>query len=659
MNTVQIFTQDWSVDNQQYLVAMLSTIKERLEWYKRSISGKASAGQPDRHTQLSELQARAAEMVAPPAIVKLVTELGLSVFERDVLLLCAGVELDSSIAELVQSIQGELSVFPSFSLALAALAESHWTALTPAGPLRYWRLLEVNKSQLLTLGALRIDEHVLHYLAGAGHLNEKLKEIISPVNASGQLTSSHGELAEQIARALSKDLNESAPPLIQLEGSARADRLNVAFHAGTALGLELHSTTASQLPGNQHECYELCRLWNRERALNGYALYIDCDQVDRSDRSREITLAYLVDNLFGVVIISGSWSPDIKRLKLVFAVSKPSRAEQMNLWRNIHGAIEETASLERLVSQFNLSSSAITRIGQEVHFISDNGAEEPDESRLWKMCCDHTRPQINELAERIVPMARWNDIVIPDEQKTTLRAIAEQVKSRNKVYEQWGFGKQMSRGLGISVMFAGESGTGKTMAAEVVANDLQLDLYKVDLSKVVSKYIGETEKQLSRIFDAAEDGGAVLLFDEADALFGKRSEVKDSHDRYSNIEVSYLLQRMESYQGLAILTTNMRSALDKAFLRRIRFVIQFPFPDAELRMEIWKKTLPEEVKHKLDFGKLAKLNLSGGSIRNIALNAAFFAASEGEEILMSHVARAAKAEYDKMEKTFSISELKF
>jgi SpoVK/Ycf46/Vps4 family AAA+-type ATPase len=274
------------------------------------------------------------------------------------------------------------------------------------------------------------------------------------------------------------------------------------------------------------------------------------------------------------------------------------------------------------------------------------------------MCCDYSRPLINELADRIVPMAGWNDIIIPDEQKTTLRAIAAQVKSRNKVYETWGFGKQMSRGLGISVMFAGESGTGKTMAAEVLANDLQLDLYKVDLSKVVSKYIGETEKQLSRIFDAAENGGAVLLFDEADALFGKRSEVKDSHDRYSNIEVSYLLQRMETYQGLAILTTNMRSALDKAFLRRIRFVIQFPFPDAELRTEIWKRTLPEGTKHRLDFNKLAKLNLSGGSIRNIALNAAFFAASEGEEILTSHVSRAAKAEYDKMEKTFSINELK-
>jgi len=205
--------------------------------------------------------------------------------------------------------------------------------------------------------------------------------------------------------------------------------------------------------------------------------------------------------------------------------------------------------------------------------------------------------------------------------------------------------------LGINALFAGESGTGKTMAAEVIANSLRLNLYRIDLSAVVSKYIGETEKNLRHLFDSAENGGAILFFDEADALFGKRSEVKDSHDRYANIEVSYLLQRMESYRGLAILTTNMKNALDTAFLRRIRFIVQFPFPDAEQRAEIWRRIFPTDTPTEgLDVDKLARLNVAGGNIRNIALNAAFLAADAGEPVLMTHLLRAARGEYTKLEK---------
>jgi len=196
------------------------------------------------------------------------------------------------------------------------------------------------------------------------------------------------------------------------------------------------------------------------------------------------------------------------------------------------------------------------------------------------------------------------------------------------------------------------------MAAEVLAAELQLDLYRVDLSAVVSKYIGETEKNLRRIFDTAEDGGVVLLFDEADALFGKRSEVKDSHDRYANVEVSYLLQRMEAYRGLAILTTNLKSALDTAFLRRIRFVVQFPFPDAAQRAEIWRRIFPAATPtEELDATKLARLNVAGGNIRNIALNAAFLAAEAGEPVRMLHMLRAARSEYTKLEKTLTDTEV--
>jgi SpoVK/Ycf46/Vps4 family AAA+-type ATPase len=196
------------------------------------------------------------------------------------------------------------------------------------------------------------------------------------------------------------------------------------------------------------------------------------------------------------------------------------------------------------------------------------------------------------------------------------------------------------------------------MAAEVLARELRLDLYRIDLSQVVSKYIGETEKNLRRVFDAAEGGGAILLFDEADALFGKRSEVKDSHDRYANIEVSYLLQRMEAYRGLAILTTNVKNALDPAFLRRLRFVVSFPFPDAAQREEIWRRVFPSRTPTEgLEAARLARLNVAGGNIRNIALQAAFLAAGAGEPVRMPHVLCAARGEYAKLEKTLTEAEI--
>ena len=247
--------------------------------------------------------------------------------------------------------------------------------------------------------------------------------------------------------------------------------------------------------------------------------------------------------------------------------------------------------------------------------------------------------------------------MLPEAQCRTLRDVAAQVRQRAKVYEEWGFGAKGTRGLGISALFAGSSGTGKTMAAEVLANDLRLDLYRIDLSQVVSKYIGETEKNLRRVFDAAEESGAVLLFDEADALFGKRSEVRDSHDRYANIEVSYLLQRMEAYRGLAVLTTNMKTLLDTAFLRRIRFVVEFSFPDAAHRAEIWRHIFPEATPTEgVDITRLANLNVAGGNIRNIAMQAAFLAAESGEPVRMWHLLRAARGEYAKLEKPLTDAE---
>ena len=255
-----------------------------------------------------------------------------------------------------------------------------------------------------------------------------------------------------------------------------------------------------------------------------------------------------------------------------------------------------TASSTTWPAQFHLDAETIQSLGASV--LAEERAHghrpQPLEARLWDACRVRAQPRMDSLAQRIEPAATWDDLVLPGPALDLLREIAVHVRHRARVYGAWGFAARGARGLGISALFAGASGTGKTMAAEVIAHELRLDLYRIDLSQVVSKYIGETEKNLRRVFDAAEEGGAILLFDEADALFGKRSEVKDSHDRYANIEVSYLLQRMECYRGLAILTTNRKNDLDPAFLRRIRFVVQFPFPDAAQRAEIWRRIFPAE-----------------------------------------------------------------
>jgi SpoVK/Ycf46/Vps4 family AAA+-type ATPase len=312
----------------------------------------------------------------------------------------------------------------------------------------------------------------------------------------------------------------------------------------------------------------------------------------------------------------------------------------------------------QIAELFHLDPTAIRATAAE--FSSRVGEHSGDAgSLLWELSRARARPRLEHLTERVTTSVSWDMLVLPEAQAQMVREIAAHARWRGRVYREWGFGHGNARGLGISALFSGPSGTGKSMTAEVLACDLGLDLYRIDLSRVVSKYIGETERNLGTVFDEAEGAGAILLFDEADALFGKRSEVKDSHDRYANLEISYLLQRMEAYDGLAILTTNQRSALDPAFLRRIRFVVQFPFPDAAARAEIWKRTFPREAPTEgLDYERLSGLNVAGGNIRNMALNAAFHAAATGSPVRMEHVLLAARAEYAKLERPLPEAEVR-
>jgi len=278
---------------------------------------------------------------------------------------------------------------------------------------------------------------------------------------------------------------------------------------------------------------------------------------------------------------------------------------------------------------------------------------------LYEACRQHSNQKLATLARKITPKYAWDDIVLPADRLEQLRELCNHVKYRERVYGQWGFDCKLSLGKGLSILFAGPSGTGKTMAADIIAGALGLDLYKIDLSIVVSKYIGETEKNLSRIFTEAETSNSILFFDEADALFGKRSEVKDSHDRYANIEIGYLLQRMEEYEGVVILATNFRKNMDEAFVRRLHFTVEFPFPNEEDRQRIWEGVWPHDTPREpgLDLAGLARrFQITGGNIRNIALAAAFLAADDSGVVRMHHLLRATQREYQKMGKVVSEAE---
>ena len=645
-------TLSWHEANQAYLMRELDAVRAALER-----GGEPCADANSERPKAVDLPACGYQMNPPAALERLCTAFGLSRFEKEILLLCAGVELDASLLQLLGSARARAG-YPTFSLALAALSEPHWSALSPAAPLRRWRLIEVSAGESLTQSRIRIDERVLHYLAGVAHLDDRLNGMLEWVPAPAELPQSHRAQADAVARTWAA-AGKSLPPLVQLCGNEIHAKREVAATACAQSGLDLYAIAADALPSHPAELDAFLRLWQREAILSGSGLLIECSDGEPGEAAREGALNRLLQEIRGVLILSGRLRRGVFQRPIVtLDIAKPTTLEQRVMWRRFLGdaASRLNGSLDLLGAQFNFDGSAIrTACAGAVH-----GAGEPADLRasLWEACRAQARPQLNGLAQRIEPRAKWQDLVLPEAQKQALKEIAVHVRQRARVYDDWGFAAASSRGLGISALFAGPSGTGKTMAGEVLANELNLDLFRIDLSQVVNKYIGETEKNLRRVFDAAEEGGAILLFDEADALFGKRSDVKDSHDRYANIEVSYLLQRMESYRGLAILTTNLKNALDTAFLRRLCFVVQFPFPDATQRAEIWRRVFPAQTPtESLDFAQLARLPVAGGNIRNMALNAAFIAAEADEPVRMYHLLLAAKHECQKLERPVSESEI--
>jgi hypothetical protein len=650
----------WALHNRRYLEAALDLVRAQLELHvaRRGQPG-GPAGDDDRQrTARREQEAAAAGAPLPAAIQVLADTFGLSPFEQAVLLLAAGAELDASFPPLCAAAQGDPArAYPTFGLALAALADAHWSALTPEAPLRRWRLLEVGAGGSLTRSPIRIDESVLHYLNGLPHADERLAGLVLPLQAAGPLAPSHQTLAARIARAWPGP-GDAGLPVLQLCGGDSAAKRLIAAQVTAAIGLRLYELATDLVPTGAGELEGLLRLWERHAVLAAAALLVDGDELDGGEGRRPGPTARLLERTVTPLVVIGRDRRLLRdRPTLTFEVDWPPLAGQRAVWRDALGPEADAVNgqVDPLIAQFRFSASAIWSAADEARRSGDDGDRG---QRLWQACRARARPAMEGLAQRLDPVAGWEDLVVPEPQRRILHDIVVQVRQRTRVYETWGFGRRSSQGLGISVLFAGSSGTGKTLAAEVLARQLALDVYRIDLSQVVSKYIGETEKNLHRVFEAAEEGGAVLLFDEADALFGKRSEVKDSHDRYANIEVSYLLQRMEAYRGLAILTTNLKSALDPAFLRRIRFVVEFPYPDDLQRAEIWRRMFPGEAPvGDLDWAKLARLNVAGGNIRNIALLGAFLAAGADEPVGMAHLLDAARSEYAKLEKPLTQAEI--
>ncbi|MDP5181576.1 ATP-binding protein [Blastococcus sp. BMG 814] len=616
------------------LLAELEVLRVRL---------RAAAGQPDglevRVTAAeADLADARGQALQPNGLDRVADGFGLSDFERAVLLLAAGPELVGAVADELTAVHGDPC--PTFGLALSLLPGAHWNALTPAAPLRRWRLLHPPGAESVTGARLTVDERVLHSLLGADYLEPELAVIARPVCPHPALPDSLSAAADRVTDAW----RERRIPLLQ--GPQPPNLLCVAGVAADRTGLSLYTVSAEDLPAAAPDRDRVLRLMERESVLAGAAWAFDVDAA-RGEEPRAAVRAICgmdapVALLGAADPVAGAPEPVAVRVP---RLPIPERLAAVR--RALAGPAPGAAGsreVETVAGVFDLSLPDLDLAARDAaHGIP-----------LWDACRARSRGRFPG-TQVITPRARWEDLVLPEAKIEQLRALVAAVRHRSRVLHEWGFADRSGRGLGTAALFTGPSGTGKTLAAEVIAGELGLDLVVVDLSQVVSKYIGETEKNLGRVFDAAEDGAAVLLFDEADTLFGKRTEVRDSHDRYANLEVGYLLQRIESFRGLALLTTNARSALDQAFLRRLRTVVTFTYPDKAAREALWRRAFPAATPTAgLDPARLATVDLPGGGIAAAALTAAYLGAETGM-VDADMVATATRWELAKSGRSFGTS----
>jgi len=607
---------------------------------------------------------------------------GLTELDAGILLVALAPELDLKYERVFAYLQDDVTRRrPTVDLALGLLAPA-WedrlrarARLAPSAPLLRQRLLRLtedpgHRDPTLLSRYLKPEDRVVDFLLGSDEPDPRLGPYARAVEPRARLD---GLLLPDALRERLRALARGgADAVFYLQGPYGVGKRSVAEAVCAEAGRGLVTVDAARMAGlDAAEFDELAGVAAREALLRGAALCWDgFDALLADDRRARREAALRGAREGGLVFLTGEegWDPADDLAGVPFyrvALPRPEHADRVKLWAaqlNGDGAAPGVDVAE-LANRFRFSGGQIRDAAAGARSLAR--LRDPERGRLsmgdlFAACRTQSSPRLSSLARKITPRYGWDDIVLPPDRREQLREIANSMKFRSRVLGEWGFGRKLAMGKGLNVLFSGPPGTGKTMAAEVVAGELGLDLFRIDLSGVVSKYIGETEKNLSRIFAEAETSSAILFFDEADALFGRRSEVRDSHDRYANLEVSYLLQRMEEYEGVVVLATNFRKNMDDAFVRRMHFTVDFPFPSERERLRIWEAVWPDELPRDPGIALEAvarRLEMAGGNIRNVALAAAFLAADDGGVVTAEHLVRAARREYQKMGKVVSDAEL--
>lgn len=641
---------DWIAANQRFLSGFVDFARQRIQ---QAYQDKAEPGESvsqidiDGETKLWELK-QAIPGIAPIDYLGQLYQL--SEFEQQILLLAVAPELDS---QLLYPNGNDKPIVINFSLALAILPHPEWHSILANGNLRRNGLLELGEHKELTQSRLHVPETIVHFIVGFADEDQELKAFSEEVVSTQQVIDEKNEaLCQQMAQ-IWDDAEVSEPCLLTLVGGHGELKQEIAAFLAKFLQRRLLVLPVHFLPSDMQKLKDFASKWRREIKLHNYLLFLDCETDSFVDPAQQIAADHFM-NLLDCSLLCSSQDRRKKSLKqqYTFEVSHPTPSDQQIYWEYCLKEQVSEDDIKQLVAHFSMSFVQIEKI------VSAWQALEPRPS-IWSLCKGFSRQQTFNLAQRIEPSRHAEQIVLPKLQSELLEDLVSHIRYQNVVYEEWGFQQNASRGKGLTALFYGASGTGKTTAAEYLAYKLDLDLYRIDLSNIVSKYVGETEKNLNQIFDAAEKSGAILLFDEADALFSKRTQVSGSNDKFANAQVSYLLQRLEAYKGLAILTSNLKDAFDQAFIRRIRFVIQFPFPEKAERAKIWQNLLPDGAPvEDVDVQKLALLSVSGGEIKNISLNACIDAAAKKQPLSMRHYLKATKNEFLKQDKSLPVQEVR-
>jgi len=612
----------------------------------------------------------------------------LAPFEERCLMICLAPDIDRKYARLYGYLQDDLTLrHASVGLILDLLCSNAGQKIRARqvfdarSPLFKYRLLSAGSDRAdetpsFLTRSLRTDDRIADYLLGIDDIDVRLSAGARLWSTDRQMFSDEmvgwpGDIEPRIrafARSITTCIGDGAKNrILHIYGPYGAGRKTLALSICRDAGMALLAADVRKLLNGKMPFDEALLLLGREAALQPAALALENFDpliADETLRGHLDLLVETVRRMTPVTFLIGEmpWKPQGLWEDDFFtsvSLSVPDASTAKTFWekelaRGHH--IDDTLDIGMLTGQFRFTPGRIrdaVAAAANLSSWSPTGTNGITMDDLYAACRDQSNPRLSQLARKIMPKYAWQDLVLSSEQITQLRELCSQARYRHIVYGNWGFEKKLSYGKGLTVLFAGPPGTGKTMAAEVIAGELRLDLFKIDLSQIVSKYIGETEKNLDRIFTEAQTSNAILFFDEADALFGKRSEVKDAHDRYANIEISYLLQKMEEYEGIAILATNLRANMDEAFVRRLGHVVEFPLPGDDERRRIWQRIWPSAAptgRH-LDLDQMARrFEITGGNIRNIALAAAFLAADNGGTIEMSHLMRATRREYQKMGK---------